>query len=132
MKTSEKIIVGTLGIGSAITTFFAILGLMALTSCDRVADKNHKGYSNEWRATVLKNGRHITVKNIDSLCVASEDTVTVFFMEGYSGKSSYYYITNSPIIAQDTASVQMYIDGKDTTYNSFESWNVVLDRRIVK
>jgi hypothetical protein len=132
MKTSSKIIVGTLGIGSAITTFFAIIGLMALTSCDRVADKNNRGYSNEWRATVLKNGRHITVKNTDSLAVSSGDTVTVFFMEGYSGSPSYYYITNSPTIAQDTASVDMYIDGKDTVYNSFESWNVVLERRIAR
>jgi hypothetical protein len=131
MKTSSKIIVGTLGIGSAITTFFAILGLMALTSCDRVADRG-KTYSNEWRATVLKTGRHITVVNQDSMLVMSGDTVTAFYSEGYNGTPSYYYIANTPDVACDTTSVEMYVDGKDTIYHHFESWNVVLEKRIAR
>jgi hypothetical protein len=131
MKTSSKIIVGTLGIGSAITTFFAIIGLMALTSCERVADRNTR-YSNEWRATVIKTGRHITVINQDSMLVMSGDTVTAFYSEGYNGTPSYYYIANTPDVACDTTSLEMYVDGKDTIYHQFESWNVVLEKRIAQ
>jgi hypothetical protein len=132
MKTSEKIIFGTLTLGSICTTLLAIIGIMALSSCDRVADRDNRSYSNEWRGTVIKTGRHITVKNIDSLYVMSGDTVTVFLMEGYGPTPNYYYISNRPEIACDTASTEMYVDGKDTTYSSFESWNVILERRIAK
>lgn len=130
MKTSQKIIFGTLTLGSIVTTIFAIIGLMALTSCERVAQD--KGYSNEWRGTVLKNGRHITVRNIDSLALMSGDTVTVFLMDNQGPNPSYYYVTNSPTIACDTSATQMFVDNKDTIYEHFESWNVRLERRLPK
>ena len=131
MKTSSKITAGTLGIGSLITTFFAILGLMALTSCDRVADRG-RIVTNEWQARVLKTNRKITVKNTDSLAVMTGDTVSIFLMEGHGPQSDYYYIFNSPEPAIDTMTIEMYVDGKDTIYEKFESWNVVLERRVIK
>jgi hypothetical protein len=132
MKTSEKIIFGTLTLGSICTTLLAIIGIMALSSCDRVADRDNKSYSNEWRGTVLKNGRHITVRNTDSLALMSGDTVTVFLMDSQGPDPSYYYVTNSPTIACDTAATQMFVDNTDTIYEHFESWNVRLERRIAK
>lgn len=119
-------------IKAAILTLIVLGAMASLTSCDRVADRGNKGYSNEWRATVMKTGRHITVVNQDSMLVMSGDTVTVFYNEGYNGTPSYYYVANTPDIACDTTSVEMYIDGKDTIYHHFESWNVILEKRIAK
>jgi hypothetical protein len=109
-----------------------VIVLGAMTSCERVADKGNKGYSNQWRATVLKTGRHITVVNEDSMMVMLGDTVTVFYNPGYGNKKSYYYVANTPDIACDTATTEMYIDGKDTIYEPFEAWNVVLEKRIAR
>lgn len=114
---------------AAILTILVVGAMAALTSCERVADRNIR-YSNEWRTTVLKTGRTLTVKNTDSMCVVAGDTVTVFLMPSSGGQSSYYYIANTPDIACDTMSVEMYVDGKDTTYEQFEAWNVRLERRI--
>jgi len=115
---------------AAILTILVIGAIASMSSCERVAQD--RGYSNKWRATVLKTGRHITVVNEDSMMVMAGDTVTVFYSEGYSGKPSYYYIANTPDIACDTVSSEMYIDVKDTIYEHFEAWNVVLERRIAK
>jgi hypothetical protein len=119
-------------IKAAVLTLIVLVALLSLSSCERVADRGNKGYSNEWRATVMKTGRHITVINQDSMLVMSGDTVTVFYNEGYNGTPNYYYIANTPDIACDTISVEMYIDGKDTIYHHFESWNVILEKRIAK
>lgn len=118
-------------IKAIIITFIVMVGLISLSSCERVADRNTR-YVNEWRATVLKTGRTLTVKNTDSLLVVSGDTVTVYYNEFRGGKTSYYYIANVPEPAIDTTSMEMYIDGKDTIYEPFESWNVRLERRIVR
>jgi hypothetical protein len=118
-------------IKASILTVIVLVALLSLSSCDRVADRG-KTYSNEWRATVMKTGRHITVINQDSMLVMSGDTVTAFYSEGYNGTPSYYYIANTPDIACDTINVEMYTDGKDTTYHHFESWNVVLEKRIAR
>ena len=115
---------------AVILTIIVVGAIASMSSCERVAQD--RGYSNKWRATVLKTGRHITVVNEDSMMVMVGDTVTVFYSEGYSGKPSYYYIANTPDIASDTVSSEMYVDGKDTIYEHFESWNVVLERRISK
>lgn len=115
---------------AAILTILVVGAIASMSSCTRVAGEDR--YSNKWRATVLKTGRHITVVNEDSMMVMAGDTVTVFYSEGYSGKPSYYYIANTPDIACDTVTSEMYIDVKDTIYEHFESWNVVLERRIVK
>lgn len=116
----------------AVILTIIVMGAMAtLTSCERVADRD-RVVTNQWRATVLKTGRHITVVNEDSMMLMTGDTVTVFYNSGYSGKPSYYYVANTPDIACDTATTEMYIDGKDTLYEPFEAWNVVLERRIVK
>ena len=117
---------------AVILTIIVMGAMAALSSCERVADRDNRGYSNKWRATVLKTGRHITVINEDSMMVMTGDTVTVFYSEGYSGKPSYYYIANTPDIACDTIASEMYVDGKDTIYEHFEAWNCILERRIVK
>jgi hypothetical protein len=116
---------------AAITTILAIGVIAAMSSCTRVAGRNEKA-TNEWRGTVLKTGRHLVVKNIDSLSVMMGDTVTVFYSDGCGGQPAYYYIANTPDIACDTISTEMYVDGADTSYCHFEAWNVVLERRIVK
>jgi len=118
-------------IKASILTVIVLVALLSLSSCERVADRG-KTYSNEWRATVMKTGRHITVINQDSMLVMSGDTVTAFYSEGYNGTPSYYYIANTPDVACDTTSVEMYVDGKDTIYHHFESWNVVLEKRIAR
>lgn len=107
-----------------------IIVLTVMTSCERVADSGHRGYSNEWRGTVLKTGRTLTIKNTDSLCVVSGDTVTVFLMD--TPTSTYYYIANTPEKAIDTSAIEMYVNGQDTTYEKFEAWNVRLERRIAR
>ena len=117
-------------IKAAILTIIVVGAIASISSCERVAQD--RGYSNEWRATVLKTGRTITVKNMDSLSVMSGDTVTVFYSEGCSRQGSYYYIANTPSVACDTSSVEIYVDGKDTVYTHFEAWNVRLERRIAK
>ena len=118
-------------IKAVIITLITMVAIASLSSCERMADKN-RVVTNQWRATVLKTGRHLTVINEDSLCLMVGDTVTVFYNPGCGGKTSYYYISNTPDIACDTATTEMYIDGKDTLYEPFEAWNVVLERRIVK
>ena len=117
-------------IKAAILTVIVLGAMASLTSCERVAQD--RGYSNEWRATVLKTNRPLTVKNIDSLCVVAGDTVTVFLMNTPGASKSYYYISNTPEKACDTMSMEMYVDGKDTIYEPFEAWNVRLERRIAK
>lgn len=117
-------------IKAAVLTTIVLGAMASLTSCERIAQD--RGYSNKWRAIALKTGRPLTVINEDSLQVCAGDTVTVFYSEGYNGKSSYYYISNTPNIACDTASTEMYVDVKDTVYTHFESWNVRLERRIAK
>lgn len=116
---------------TAIITLIVIGGIAALSSCGRVADRDEV-VSNDWVGIVMKTGRKLTIKNTDSLGVLRGDTVTVFYMEGHEGEPGYYYIANVPEPACDTISVDMYIDGKDTIYEKFEAWNVVLDRRIRK
>ena len=116
-------------IKAAILTLLVVGAIASMSSCTRVAQD--RGYSNEWRGTVIKTGRPLTVKNIDSLCVVTGDTVTVFLMEPANG-TSYYYIANTPDKAIDTTSIEMYVDGKDTVYSHFEAWNVRLERRIAR
>ena len=115
---------------AAILTIIVVGAIASISSCTRVAGETH--YSNEWRGTVLKTGRPLTIKNIDSLYVMAGDTVTVFYMPSNGNKDSYYYISNTPDIACDTMSVEMYVNGKDTTYEQFEAWNVRLERRLAK
>jgi hypothetical protein len=114
-----------------VITILVIGAIAALSSCERIADKDEI-IGNEWVGTVLKTGRKLTVKNIDTLGVLRGDTVTVFYMEGHEGEGGYYYIANVPEPACDTVSLEMYVDGKDTIYEKFEAWNVCLDRRIRK
>jgi len=118
-------------IKAAILTIIVVGAIASISSCTRVADKDEL-VSNDWVGIVLKTGRKLNIKNIDSLGVLRGDTVTVFYMEGCEGQAGYYYIANVPEPACDTISVEMYIDGKDTIYEKFEAWNVVLDRRIRK
>lgn len=115
---------------AAILTILVVGAMAALSSCGKVS--SNRVVTNQWRATVIKTGRHITVVNEDSLSVMLGDTVTVFYNPGYGNVKSYYYISNTPDVACDTATIEMYIDGKDTIYEPFEAWNVVLDRRIIK
>jgi hypothetical protein len=128
MNTFQKDLAFTF-IKAAILTIIVVGAIASISSCERVADRNIH-YSNTWRATALKTGRPLTVKNLDSLCVSSGDTVTVF-LGGY-GDKQYYYISNTPDIACDTMTMEMLIDGKDTLYEPFEAWNVRLERRIAK
>ncbi len=114
-----------------VITILVIGAIASISSCERVADKG-KVVTKNWRATVLKTGRHITVVNEDSMMLRVGDTVTVFYNPGYGNKTSYYYVANTPDIACDTATTEMYIDGKDTIYEPFEAWNVVLETRIVR
>ena len=114
-----------------VITVLVIGAMAALSSCGRVADRDEV-LTNDWVGIVMKTGRKLNIKNIDSLGVLRGDTVTVFYMEGCAGEPGYYYIANVPEPACDTISVEMYIDGKDTIYEKFEAWNVVLDRRIRK
>jgi hypothetical protein len=130
MNTFQKDLAFTF-IKAIILTIIVIGAIASLSSCGRVADGNRK-VTNEWRATVLKTGRHLTVKNVDSLVVMAGDTVTVFLNDGNNARLSYYYISNTPETAADTMTMEMYIDGKDTIYEPFEAWNVVLERRIIK
>lgn len=115
---------------AVILTIIVIGAIASLSSCTRVAGDTH--YSNEWRGTVLKTGRPLTIKNIDSLCVMAGDTVTVFYMPSNGSQNSYYYISNTPDIACDTMSVEMIVNGKDTSYEQFEAWNVRLEKRLVR
>ena len=116
---------------AAILTIIVVGAIASLSSCGRIADRD-RVVTNEWRATVVKTGRHLTVKNVDSLVVMTGDTVTVFLNDGNNVRPSYYYISNTPETAADTMTMEMYIDGKDTIYEPFEAWNVVLERRIIK
>ena len=116
-------------IKAIILTIIVVGAIASISSCGRVADRNTK-YTNEWRAIVLKTGRPLTVKNIDSLIVMTGDTVTVFL--GGTSNKQYYYISNTPEPACDTISIEMLIHGKDTLYEPFEAWNVRLERRIIK
>jgi hypothetical protein len=113
----------------AIIFTIIVIGVIAsMSSCERVADSNRKT-TNTWRAEILKNGRLLFVENVDSLPVLAGDTVTVFYDE----PQDMYYISNNPIGACDTTTVEQYIDvNNDTLYTRFEAWNVVLRQRVVK
>lgn len=122
----------SLTIIKAIILTIIVVGVIAsLSSCGDSISGNKK-ITNMWRATVIKTGRHLTVKNIDSLVVMVGDTVTVFLNDGNNVRPSYYYISNTPETAADTMTMEMYIDGKDTLFEPYEAWNVVLERRIVQ
>jgi hypothetical protein len=118
-------------IKASILTVIVLVALLSLSSCERVADRD-RIVTNEWQARVLKTGRKLTVKNTDSLAVLVGDTVSVFVMDSHGPQSEYYYIVNMPEPALDTMTMEMYIDSKDTIYEKFESWNVVLERRVIK
>jgi hypothetical protein len=110
-----------------------VLGVMAtISSCGDSMSAGRRTASNEYSGTVLKTGRHLTIRNTDSLSVLVGDTVSVFYMEGCGGQPSYYYIANTPEAACDTMVTEMYVDGKDTSYEKFEAWNVRLDRRVIR
>jgi hypothetical protein len=129
MNTFQKDLAFTF-IKAAILTIIVVGVIASLSSC---GDPNPgRRVTNQFSGTVLKTGRHLTVVNEDSLAVLVGDTVTVFYMEGYGSKPGYYYIANTPDIASDTMTVEMYVDGKDTIYEKFEAWNVRLDRRVVR
>jgi hypothetical protein len=130
MNTFQKDLAFTF-IKAAILTIIVVGAIASLSSCGRVADRDEV-VSNDWVGIVMKTGRKLTIKNTDSLGVLRGDTVTVFYMEGHEGEPGYYYIANVPEPACDTIVTEMYIDGKDTIYEKFEAWNVVLDRRIRK
>ena len=115
----------------AVILTIIVVGIIASMSSCTPTSSGHRT-TNEYSGTVLKTGRHLTIKNIDSLAVLVGDTVTVFYMDGCGGNPGYYYIANSPDIACDTMSVEMIVDGKDTTYEKFEAWNVRLDRRVIR
>jgi hypothetical protein len=117
---------------AAILTIIVVGVIATISSCGDSMSASRRTATNEYSATVLKTGRHLTIKNTDSLAVLVGDTVTVFYMEGCGGEPSYYYIANTPEPACDTMSVEMYIDGKDTLYEKFEAWNVRLDRRVIR
>jgi hypothetical protein len=116
---------------AAVITLIVLAAIASLSSCERVADREQV-FTNDWVGIVMKTGRKLNIKNTDSLGVLRGDTVTVFYMEGHEGEAGYYYIANVPEPACDTIVTEMYIDGKDTIYEKFEAWNVVLDRRIRK
>lgn len=130
MNTFQKDLAFTF-IKAAILTIIVVGVIASLSSCGNSMSANRR-VTNEYSATVLKTGRHLTVVNEDSLAVLVGDTVTIFYMEGYSGKPGYYYIANTPDIASDTMTVEMIVDGRDTTYEKFEAWNVRLDRRVLR
>lgn len=113
-------------IKAAILTILIVGAIASLSSCTRVAGENRA--TNQWRGRIVKNNRLIFVMNTDSLPVLMGDTVTVFLNQS----TNEYYISNNPIGACDTSTVEMYVDNQDTTYTRFEAWNVILERRIVK
>jgi hypothetical protein len=116
---------------AAILTIIVVGVIASLTSCGDSMSDNRR-VTNQFSGTVLKTGRKLTIVNEDSLAVLVGDTVTVFYMDGYAGKPGYYYIANTPDIACDTMAVEMIVDGRDTTYEKFEAWNVRLDRRVLR
>lgn len=130
MNTFQKDLALTF-IKAIILTIIVVGAIVSFSSCGESQSSNRR-VTNEFSGTVLKTGRHLTIKNVDSLAVMVGDTVTVFYAEGYGGNSDYYYIANTPDIACDTMSIEMIVDGKDTTYEKFEAWNVRLDRRVVR
>jgi hypothetical protein len=114
-------------IKASILTLIVLRALVFLSSCSRIADGDRK-ITNQWRGRIVKNNRLIFVTNTDSLPVLTGDTVTVYLNEN----TNTYYISNNPIGAADTSTVEMYVDNQDTIYSRFEAWNVVLERRIIK
>jgi hypothetical protein len=114
-----------------VLTIIVIGAIVSMSSCGDPID-GRRTATNEYSGTVLKTGKHLTIKNIDSLSVMVGDTVTVFYMDGCGSRAGYYYIANTPDIACDTMSVEMIVDGRDTTYEQFEAWNVRLDRRVLR
>jgi hypothetical protein len=117
----------------AIILTILVIGVMAsMSSCGDSMSAGRRTATNEYSGTVLKTGRHLTIKNEDSLSIMVGDTVTVFYMEGHEGEGGYYYIANVPEPACDTVVTEMYIDGTDTIYEKFEAWNVRLDRRVLR
>lgn len=114
-------------IKAAILTLIVLGALLSTSSCTRIADGDRR-VTNEWRARILKNNRLIFVHNTDSLPVLMGDTVTVYLNE----QTNTYYISNNPIGACDTSTLEMYVDKQDTIYTRFEAWNVVLEKRVIK
>lgn len=114
-------------IKAAVITLIVLVALLSLSSCERVGGDNRK-VTNQWRGRIIKNNRLLFVVNTDSLPVMQGDTVTVYLNE----RSNTYYISNNPIGAADTSTLEMYVDNQDTIYSRFEAWNVVLERRIIK
>jgi len=117
---------------AAILTIIVVGVMATISSCGDSVSAGKRTVTNEYSGTVLKTGRHLTIKNIDSLSVMVGDTVTVFYMDGCGSRAGYYYIANTPDIACDTMSVEMIVDGRDTSYEAFEAWNVRLDRRVLR
>lgn len=113
-------------IKAAVLTLLVVGAISSLSSCTRVAGQ--EPFNTKWRGKVLKTNRTIFVENVDSLPVMMGDTVTVFFTE----IDNKYYISNNPIGAADTSTLEMYVDNNDTIYSRFEAWNVVLERRVCK
>lgn len=114
-------------IKAIILTLIVLGALLSTSSCTRVADDDTR-VTNEWRGRILKNNRLIFVHNTDSLPVLMGDTVTVYLNE----QANIYYISNNPIGACDTSTLEMYVDKQDTIYTRFEAWNVVLEKRTIK
>lgn len=113
-------------IKAAILTILVVGAIASMSSCTRVAEE--KSLTNQWRARVIKTNRLVFVENTDNLPVMAGDTVTIFLNDAIDK----FYISNNPVGSCDTSINDMYIDNKDTTYIRFESWNVVLDKRICK
>jgi hypothetical protein len=111
---------------AAVITILVIGAIASMSSCTRIAGQ--EPFNTKWRGKVLKTNRTIFVENVDSLPVMMGDTVTVFFTE----IDNKYYISNNPIGAADTSTLEMYVDNNDTIYSRFEAWNVVLERRVCK
>jgi hypothetical protein len=131
MNTFQKDLALTF-VKATILTIIIVGVIASLSSCGDSMSAGRRTVTNEYSGTVLKTGRHLTIRNTDSLAVLVGDTVTVFYMDGCGSRPGYYYIANSPDIACDTMSVEMIVDGRDTTYEKFEAWNVRLDRRVVR
>jgi len=131
IRSNQPLFMLTL-VKAIILTILVIGAIASISSCGDSVSAGRRTATNEYSGTVLKTGRHLTIKNIDSLSVMVGDTVTVFYMDGYGSRAGYYYIANTPDIACDTMSVEMIVDGRDTTYEKFEAWNVRLDRRVVR
>ena len=114
-------------IKAAILTLLIVGAIASMSSCTRMADSDRRT-TNQWRGRIIKNNRLLFVTNTDSLPVLMGDTVTVYLNE----RSNTYYISNNPIGACDTSTIEMFVDNQDTIYSKFEAWNVVLEKRVIR